>query len=232
MRREARAKVLLEQSRQRGLEPARPPMDEHAEIHRAENAPPDRSQGRHRHPVGSEVEHRQTRANRAPQLRTSRRCRQNKRCQSCGQRGLDPGDHATCSKRSTAMQEGPAPLELLGQDAEHGAPMAPRLGAIRPEIERLDRTVDALMRFMRPQELKFTPTSLGDLLRVVANQTVRQGIKVEYKLDGNLGSLNVDRALLAEAWRNVISNAAEAARRRERHAVNAARQRTDSRKSR
>ena len=130
------------------------------------------------------------------------------------------------------MQEGPAPLELLGQDAEHGAPMAPRLGAIRHEIERLDRTVDALMRFMRPQELKFTPTSLGDLLRVVANQTVRQGIKVEYKLDGNLGSLNVDRALLAEALRNVISNAAEAARRRERHAVNAARQRTDSRKSR
>jgi signal transduction histidine kinase len=101
-------------------------------------------------------------------------------------------------------------LELLGQDAEHGAPMAPRLGAIRHEIERLDRTVDALMRFMRPQELKLAPTSLDDLLREVASQTVRHGIKVEYKLDGNLGSLDVDRALLAEALRNVISNAAEA----------------------
>src|SRR5216684_2681254 len=31
MRSEARAKVLLEQSRQRGLEPARRPIDEHAE---------------------------------------------------------------------------------------------------------------------------------------------------------------------------------------------------------
>src|SRR5713226_1890178 len=37
MRSEARAKVLLEQSRQRGLEPARRPMDEHAEVDRAEN---------------------------------------------------------------------------------------------------------------------------------------------------------------------------------------------------
>ncbi len=101
-------------------------------------------------------------------------------------------------------------LELLRQDAERGAPMAPRLEAVGHEIERLDRTVDALMRFMRPQELKLAPTSLGDLLREVANQTVRPGIKVEYKLDGNLGSLDVDRALLAEALRNVISNAAEA----------------------
>lgn len=101
-------------------------------------------------------------------------------------------------------------LELLRQDAERGAPMEPRLEAVRHEIERLDRTVDALMRFMRPQELKLAPTSLEDLLREVANQTVRPGIKVEYKLDGNLGSLDVDRALLAEALRNVISNAAEA----------------------
>ena len=72
------------------------------------------------------------------------------------------------------------------------------------------KALDALMRFMRPQELKLAPTSLDDLLREVANQTVRSGIKVEYKFDGNLGSLNVDRALLAEALRNVISNAAEA----------------------
>jgi signal transduction histidine kinase len=101
-------------------------------------------------------------------------------------------------------------LELLGQDAERGAPMEPRLQAVRHEIERLDRTVDALMRFMCPQELKLAPTSLEDLLKEVANQTVRPGIKVEYKLDGNLGSLDVDRAPLAEALRNVISNAAEA----------------------
>jgi len=40
MRSEARAKVLLEQSRQRGLEPARRPIDEHAEVDRAEDAPP------------------------------------------------------------------------------------------------------------------------------------------------------------------------------------------------
>jgi signal transduction histidine kinase len=101
-------------------------------------------------------------------------------------------------------------LELLGQDPEHGAPMAPRLEAVRHEIERLDRTVDALMRFMRPQELNLAPVLLRDLLREVADQTVRQGIRVEYRFDSNLGPLDVDRALLGEALRNVISNAVEA----------------------
>jgi hypothetical protein len=46
------------------------PLHPHAEVSGAENAPPDRSEGRHRHPGGSEVQHCQTRANGAPQFRT------------------------------------------------------------------------------------------------------------------------------------------------------------------
>ena len=118
-------------------------------------------------------------------------------------------------------------LELLRQDAERGAPMEPRLEAVRHEIERLDRTVDAPMRFMRPQEFKLAPTSLDDLLREVASQTIRHGIKVEYKLDGNLGSLDVDRPCIAcrgLAQRDLERGGGHA-RRWGRHAVNTARQR-------
>ena len=102
-------------------------------------------------------------------------------------------------------------LELLGQDAEQGAPVGPQIKAVRREIQRLDRAVDALMRFMRPQELEIAQVSLNDLLREVAAQVaVRPGITVEYQLDARLGPVNMDRALLAEALRNVISNAVEA----------------------
>ena len=100
-------------------------------------------------------------------------------------------------------------LELLGQDAERGAPVGPQITAVRREIQRLDRAVDALMRFMRPQELELALVSLNDLLGEIAAQ-VAPGINVEYQLDTGLGPVNADRALLAEALRNVISNAVEA----------------------
>jgi len=60
------SEVLLQQGSQRGLESARRPIHEHAEVNRAEDASPDRSQGRHRHPIVSKVQHRQTRANGVP----------------------------------------------------------------------------------------------------------------------------------------------------------------------
>src|ERR1700731_1599078 len=58
--------VLLQQGSQSGLEPARRPIDEHAEVSGAEDASPDRAEGRHRYPVASEVQHCQTRANGIP----------------------------------------------------------------------------------------------------------------------------------------------------------------------
>ena len=102
-------------------------------------------------------------------------------------------------------------LELLGQEAERGAPVGPQIKAVRREIQRLDRAVDALMRFMRPQELELTSVPLNELLREVASQVAnRPGIDIEYQLDPQLGSIGADRALLAEALRNVIYNAVEA----------------------
>ena len=108
---EPSAEVLLEQGSQGSLEPARRPVDEHAEVGGAKDASPNRSQGRYRHPVGSEVQHRQTRANGAPQLRSGRRRRQDKRRQRRGQRSFDPSDRSGRAKCTTLVQVGPPSIE-------------------------------------------------------------------------------------------------------------------------
>jgi signal transduction histidine kinase len=101
-------------------------------------------------------------------------------------------------------------LELLSQDAARGAPIDQRLRAVRQEIERLARAVDALMRFMRPEQLKLAEVRVNELITEVANQLVRPGIHVEIDLDPAVTPVRVDRALLAEALRNIIGNACEA----------------------
>jgi signal transduction histidine kinase len=101
-------------------------------------------------------------------------------------------------------------LELLSQDAARGAPIDQRLRAVRQEIERLARAVDALMRFMRPEQLKLADVQVNDLVTEVAGQIVRPGIRVESHFDVDVTPVNVDRALLAEALRNIVGNACEA----------------------
>jgi signal transduction histidine kinase len=101
-------------------------------------------------------------------------------------------------------------LELLSQDAARGAPIDQRLGAVRQEIERLARAVDALMRFMRPEQLKLAQVQVNDLIAEVATQVVRPGIRVETHFDASVTPVSADRALLAEALRNIIGNACEA----------------------
>lgn len=101
-------------------------------------------------------------------------------------------------------------LELLSQDAARGAPIDQRLRAVRQEIERLARAVDALMRFMRPEQLKLAPVQVNDLIAEVATQVVRPGIQVEEHFDATVTPVTADRALLAEAMRNVVGNACEA----------------------
>jgi signal transduction histidine kinase len=101
-------------------------------------------------------------------------------------------------------------LELLSQDAARGAPIDQRLRAVRQEIERLARAVDALMRFMRPEQLKLANVQVNDLLSEIATQIVRTGIRVETNFDLTVTPVCVDRALLSEALRNIIGNACEA----------------------
>jgi signal transduction histidine kinase len=81
---------------------------------------------------------------------------------------------------------------------------------VRQEIERLSRAVDALMRFMRPEQLKLGQVQVNDLISEVTAQVARPGIRIETQFDPGVMLVSADRALLAEALRNVIGNACEA----------------------
>ncbi len=101
-------------------------------------------------------------------------------------------------------------LELLSHDVDRSSNAARRVRALRDEIERLDRVIDALLRFMRPGQLKPVSVQLNTLLTEVAGAVRKPDIRLEYDLDPNVLAITADRALLAEALRNIVANAVEA----------------------
>jgi signal transduction histidine kinase len=101
-------------------------------------------------------------------------------------------------------------LELLSQDAGRNVPIGQRVRGLRNEVERLDRAVNALMRFMRPEQLKLARCAVNELVAEAANPLERPGLTVECQFDSRVGTIQADRALLSEALRNILGNAAEA----------------------
>lgn len=101
-------------------------------------------------------------------------------------------------------------LELLRQEAGGSEPVEQRIERVSREINRLDRAIEALMRFMRPQELKAEPIALNDLLHQIGGCVSAPNVKVEYVLDDALPGITADRALLAEALQNIAHNGAQA----------------------
>jgi hypothetical protein len=101
-------------------------------------------------------------------------------------------------------------LELLSHDRDRNGKAARRVYALRDEIEQLDRAVDALLRFMRPEQLKPASVPLNALLSEVANAVRKPEIWVECELDPSVLGITADWALLAEALRNIVANAVEA----------------------
>ena len=101
-------------------------------------------------------------------------------------------------------------LELLRQDLEAGRDAEARITRVTHEIARLAKAIDALMRFMRPEQLKCEDLALNDLLRDIGNQVTRQNVQVEYELDPAMPPIKADRDLLSEAIRNLVNNGVEA----------------------
>jgi len=101
-------------------------------------------------------------------------------------------------------------LELLRQDVEGGKALPPRIERIRHEIRRLDGIIDALMRFMRPEQLKLTQVDVNQLLREIGAQVAGAKTRIEYELAAGLPPIQADRDLLAEALKNIANNAVEA----------------------
>jgi signal transduction histidine kinase len=99
-------------------------------------------------------------------------------------------------------------LELLrGSGLENKERHIERL---RQEVERLDKAVDALLRFMRPEHLKLTDFDLNQLTREIAAQIRSDQVRLEYRLAEGLPPVYADRSMIREALSNVITNAVQA----------------------
>ena len=101
-------------------------------------------------------------------------------------------------------------LELLSQDARASKPVEDHVHAVREEMSRIDLVIEALMRFMRPGQLKIERVAANDLLSEVAKGVNEPRIEVRCDLDPAAAFVKADRAVLMEALRNIVQNAVDA----------------------
>ncbi|MGA7762267.1 MAG: ATP-binding protein [Candidatus Binataceae bacterium] len=101
-------------------------------------------------------------------------------------------------------------LELLSQDARASKPVEDHVHAVREEMSRIDLVIEALMRFMRPGQLKIERVAANDLLSEVARGVNEPRIEVRCDLDPAAAFVKADRAVLMEALRNIVQNAVDA----------------------
>jgi signal transduction histidine kinase/HAMP domain-containing protein len=99
-------------------------------------------------------------------------------------------------------------LELLRHEA--GEAGAKHIDKLRHEVTRLDEAVEALLRFMRPAQLKLSDFDINELLKELGGRINAERLKVEYQLDPDLPAVQADRGLIYEALTNLITNAEQA----------------------
>lgn len=100
-------------------------------------------------------------------------------------------------------------LELLSQDVRDGKPVDDRVQMVRRDMLQLAKAIDALTRFMRPERLKPVSVAVNELAAEAIKIVVDPRIEVICRLDPSDPVMKVDRALVMEALRNVVQNAAE-----------------------
>jgi nitrogen-specific signal transduction histidine kinase len=96
-------------------------------------------------------------------------------------------------------------LELLSREA--GDVGGKHIDRLRHEVTRLDEAVEALLRFMRPEELKVSEFDVNELLKELGARAMSDRIRVEYDLDPSNPPIRADRGMIYEALINVINNA-------------------------
>jgi signal transduction histidine kinase len=101
-------------------------------------------------------------------------------------------------------------LELLSQTAADDAPSTGYIAAVRSQIRRLEQVVGALMRFMRPEQLKVSDVGVNELLTELGARFASERYKIEYALDPQVAKIRADRGLLTEALTNLIQNGLQA----------------------
>ncbi|HUY28544.1 MAG TPA: ATP-binding protein [Candidatus Binataceae bacterium] len=101
-------------------------------------------------------------------------------------------------------------LGLIHDDAAAGHDIARHLEHLRVDVRRLDQSVEAMLRFMRPAELKISEFNPNDLLTELSARVKPDNVTVALQLDPGLPEISADRAMVSEALANLIQNAIQA----------------------
>ena len=101
-------------------------------------------------------------------------------------------------------------IGLLRDDATAGRDIGRHLDHLRNDVRRLDQSVEAMLRFMRPAELKLSEFNPNDLLTELSSSIKPGNVTVALRLDSGLPSIRADRAMVSEALANLIQNAVQA----------------------
>lgn len=104
-------------------------------------------------------------------------------------------------------------LELLKQKLGSD-PAGSHVDIIRQEVRRLDERVQALMRFVKPEEVSFGPVPIAPLvanvLAAVRPEAERAGVTVDAACADRSLVVEGDAALLRDAFLNLVQNAVQA----------------------
>jgi signal transduction histidine kinase len=100
-------------------------------------------------------------------------------------------------------------LELLREDVIRGNDIEKHINRLRHEVERLDQSVEALLRFMRPQELKLSRFSVNDVIAEIVGRIKHDNVRFVYQF-ATEKEVEADRAMLVEAFSNLIQNGVQA----------------------
>jgi len=104
--------------------------------------------------------------------------------------------------------------KLIARRAEGDERVEPLAREILNETARMERILHELRLFVKPQELSIEPIVPAELIRSVLVPFVEdagaRGIRVRMAAASDLPEIRADRALLAQALRNLVRNAVQA----------------------
>jgi signal transduction histidine kinase len=104
--------------------------------------------------------------------------------------------------------------KLLGRRLAGDATCEGLLAKIKAEVDRLNRSVDSCLRYVRPVEANLVRSELVPLLEEaigrIEERHPRPRIEIERRLEAGIPPFLMDRALLRQVFENLILNALEA----------------------
>src|ERR1044071_6936335 len=115
-------------------------------------------------------------------------------------------------------------LELLKQKLATGKPAGTHVEIIAQEIRRLDERIQGFLKFVRPDEVKFGPVPIAELVRsvleAVAPEAQRAGVAIDHGCTDDAIHVEGDAAQLRDMFLNLAQNAIQAMPKGGRLAVN------------